>query len=447
MVLRCEVVAKSARRSYKFTYKMNNDNEKLTSVQALYEKFVVPTYGRFPLLLERGEGSRVWDVDGHEYLDLGAGIAVCAVGHSHPAVREAMVMQASKLMHTSNLYYTEGQGRLAKRLVECVSVPGKVFFCNSGAEANEGLFKLARRFGSNKGGDHHEIITFSGSFHGRTLAGIAATGQDKVKVGFGPMVHGFRTVPWGDFRAVQEATTQHTVAILIEPIQGEGGIHMATPEFLRQLREHCDRHALLLLFDEVQCGLGRTGDWCGWRSLGAEEVVPDGISWAKGIAGGFPLGAFWVRCLGAPQLEGIPLCDMLGPGSHGTTFGGNPLACAVAHAVLDIIERDGLLVQAATLGEMTVDALRHLESPLIRDVRGVGLMIGIQLDEHYEAVAKLPAGRTPAQDFSLRLIEAGLLVIPAGSHVIRLLPPLNIALEEIERAISIIGQTFKSIHN
>ncbi len=426
---------------------MNREMDKLGEVQALYDQYVVPTYGRFPLLFERGEGCRVWDSMGREFLDFGAGIAVCAVGHAHPAVREAMILQASRLMHTSNLYFIEGQGRLAKRLVECVGVPGKIFFCNSGAEANEGLFKLARRFGSKKGGEHYEVITFSGSFHGRTLAGMAATGQDKVKTGFGPMLHGFRTVSWGDMQAVRQATTPHTAAVLIEPIQGEGGIHMASPEFLKALREHCDRHGLLLLFDEVQCGLGRTGDWCGWRSLGAGDVVPDGISWAKGIGGGFPLGAFWVRGEGAPKLEGTMLCDMLGPGSHGTTYGGNPLACAVANAVLDVIEREGLLVQAASLGEMAVDALRSFESPLVRDVRGVGLMIGIQLDESYERSVRLVPGKSPAQDFCLRLIEAGLLVVPAGNHVIRLLPPLNVSRMEIESAVSIIRQTLKKIEN
>lgn len=424
---------------------MNKPSGKLNAVRSLYDAYVMPTYGRFPLMLERGEGSRVWDDQGCEYLDFGAGIAVCALGHAHPAIREAIILQASRLMHTSNLYFIENQARLAKRLVECVGVPGKIFFCNSGAEANEGLYKLARRYGGMKGGGRHEIITFTGSFHGRTLAGIAATGQDKVKVGFGPMVHGFRTVPWGDMEAVRDATTHHTAAVLVEPIQGEGGIHIATPAFLQALRTHCDEHGLLLLFDEVQCGLGRTGDWCGWRSLGADGVVPDGISWAKGIAGGFPLGAFWARSEGAPMLAGTVLSDMLGPGSHGTTFGGNPLACAVALTVLDVIEREGLLVQAATLGEMAVDALRNLDSSLVHDVRGVGLMVGLQLADAYAEAAGLPAGTTPAMDFSRRLIDSGLLVIPAGSHVIRLLPPLNVRREEIESAVSLIGLALKKV--
>ncbi len=418
--------------------------DSLTEVCELYDKYVVPSYGRFPIAMERGDGCKVWDTEGNEYLDFGAGIAVCALGHAHPAIREAMVLQAALLMHTSNLYYTPAQATLAAKLVDCVGAHGKIFFCNSGAEANEGLMKLARRFG-HLTGERYEILTFAGSFHGRTLAGISATGQDKVKQGFGPLLDGFTTLPFNDIDAVVNATSEKTCAILIEPIQGEGGINIASSEFLRQLREHCDKHNMLLLFDEVQCGLGRTGDWCGWRSIGADDVMPDGISWAKGIAGGFPLGSFWARDLGAPSVDETSLCDLLGPGSHGTTYGGNPLACQVALTVLDIIERDGLLVQAATLGEFAVDALRHADSGMFADVRGVGLMIGVELSSKYTEYAKLAQDQTPSLDLVHRLHARGLLTVPAGPQVIRLLPPLNVKREEIETVVSIISATLKEL--
>ena len=297
-----------------------------------YAQFVVPTYGRFDLDIEGGAGCRVWDFEGREYLDFGAGIAVCSLGHAHPEVASAVAGQAGRLVHCSNLYRTEPQARLARRLVE-ITGPGKIFFCNSGAEANEGLIKLARRFGSATG--RHRILTFTGSFHGRTMACISATGQDKVKKDFGPLLGGFVHVPFGDLEATRAALDENTVAILVEPIQGEGGIHPATPEFLRGLRALCDERSMLLFFDEVQCGLGRTGDWCGWRSI-VRDVEPDGVSWAKGIANGFPLGSFWASSKTFDDRG--PLCDLLGPGSHGTTYGGNPVCCAASLKVLEIIE-------------------------------------------------------------------------------------------------------------
>ena len=225
----------------------------------------MPTYGRFDLALSRGQGARVWDEDGKEYLDFGAGIAVCSLGHSHPQLTKAIAEQAATVVHTSNLYLTRPQGELAKLIVELVGLAGKVFFCNSGAEANEGLYKLARKFGAPTG--RHEIITFTNSFHGRTLGGISATGQEKVKTDFAPLVEGFVHIPFSDLAAVEAAITPKSVAILLEPVQGEGGINPATPEFLRGVRELCDRNNLLLLFDEVQCGFGRTGDWCAWRTI------------------------------------------------------------------------------------------------------------------------------------------------------------------------------------
>src|ERR1700693_3238094 len=264
-------------------------------VHELFDKFVVPSYARFDLALARGEGSYVWDVDGKRYLDLAGGIAVCSVGHGHPAITKALTEQSQKLIHVSNLYYNEPQGRLAKRIVDQIA-PGRVFFCNSGAEANEGLFKLARKFGHDEG--RFEMITTLDSFHGRTLAGIAATGQEKVKKGFEPLVAGFKHVPFNDLTAMRAAITRSTIAILIEAIQGESGITIATREYLLGLRKLCDEHNLLLLLDEVQAGQFRTGKVHSWQRILEDQdsdFLPDGISMAKGLGGGFPIGAFWVR--------------------------------------------------------------------------------------------------------------------------------------------------------
>jgi predicted acetylornithine/succinylornithine family transaminase len=398
-----------------------------------YRDFIIPSYGRFDFDIDRGQGSRVWDPADQEYLDFGAGIAVCSLGHSHPEVTAAVADQASRLVHTSNLYRTAPQAQLAKRLVE-VTGPGKVFFCNSGAEANEGLIKVARRFGSETG--RFGILTFDGSFHGRTMACISATGQEKVKKGFGPLLDGFRHLPFGNLEAVRKAIDAQTVAILVEPIQGEGGIHIATPEFLKGLREICDQHQLLLLFDEVQCGLGRTGEWCGWHSI-VRGVEPDAVSWAKGIANGFPLGSFWVSNR-APDARG-PLCDLLGPGSHGTTYGGNPVACAAALKVLEIIERDGLLLAARELGHVLTEKLRGLSSPLISEVRSIGLMSGVQLASDFPKTE-----RVPSLEVVVRCMNAGLLLIPSGEQVVRFLPPLNVTRSEIEEAVEKFARVIQS---
>ena len=399
-----------------------------------YANFVVPSYGRFDLDLEGGAGCRVWDFEGREYLDFGAGIAVCSLGHSHPEVASAVAGQAGRLVHCSNLYRTEPQARLARRLVE-ITGPGKIFFCNSGAEANEGLIKLARRFGSATG--RHGIVTFTGSFHGRTMACISATGQDKVKKDFGPLLEGFVHVPFGDLEATRAAVDEKTVAILVEPIQGEGGIHPASPEFLRGLRALCDEKNLLLFFDEVQCGLGRTGDMCGWRSI-VSGVEPDGVSWAKGIANGFPLGSFWASSKSFDDRG--PLCDLLGPGSHGTTYGGNPVCCAASLKVLEIIERDGLLAKAADLGDHLANALRALASPLVAEVRHTGLMIGVELSTAFPA-----SSRTPALEVVHRCMAAGLLLIPAGDRVVRFLPPLNVQTGEIDEAVEKFSAVLQSL--
>ncbi len=389
-----------------------------SEIIGLFDRYVVPSYARYPLVFARGKGARVWDADGKEYLDFGGGIAVNLLGHS--AMAEILAKQANVLVHASNLYYTEPQGRLAKRLVDLVGVEGKCFFCNSGAEANETLFKLARKFGNESGG-RYEILTFQNSFHGRTLAGISATGQEKVKHGFEPPVDGFRHVPFNDLDAVAKAIGPKTAAILLEPIQGESGIRPATVEFLRGLRRLCDERKLLLMFDEVQCGLGRTGDFCGFRSI-APDVQPDAISWAKGLGGGFPIGAVWIRG---------PYADVLGPGTHGTTFGGTPLACSVALAVLDALEREDLLRNTREVGQYFIGKLQVLAAkcPAIREVRGLGLMIGIELT-------------LEARPAVLKLAEHGLIGIAAGTNTVRFLPPLNITRAEVDEAVEKIARAF-----
>ena len=379
----------------------------------------MPTYARFPLALVRGRGTRVWDEDGRAYLDFTSGIAVNALGHAHPALQKAIAAQAGELVHTSNLFLTRPQALLAARLEKMAGARGKVFFCNSGAEANEGLYKLARKHGAGRRG----IITLDGSFHGRTLGGIAATGQIKVKLGFGPPVEGFVNVP-PRIECVANAADDNTAAILVEPIQGEGGVRPLSAGFLRALRALCDGQKLLLLFDEVQCGLGRTGHWCGWHACDAADVVPDAISWAKGIGGGFPLGAFWVR---------EPYADMLGPGTHGTTYGGSPLACAAAGAVFDTIEGGQLLENARVRGAQLREGAENL--PLVREARGAGLLIGLEISDF--AAAEGETG-PPALRLTLRLIKAGLLVVPAGEQVIRLLPPLNVTAAECDEALRIL---------
>jgi acetylornithine/N-succinyldiaminopimelate aminotransferase len=402
------------------------------NIQELFQKNVVPSYARYDLVLERGEGSYVWDINGKRYLDLGGGIAVCALGHANPEIADALNEQARKLVHISNLYYNELQGRLAKRIVDLIA-PGRVFFCNSGAEANEGLFKLSRKFGQPDG--RYEIITARDSFHGRTLAGIAATGQEKIKKGFDPAVPGFKHVPFNDLDAMRASITKSTVAILVEPIQGESGITIATSEYLRKLRQICDEQNLLLLFDEVQAGHFRTGKFQSWQRIlevGAIDpnrpggsvnrpYLPDGVSMAKSLGGGFPMGAFWVR---------EKFADVLSAGSHATTFGGTPLACAVALKILDVIERDGLANNSREMGELLLGELRNLQKKypeVVRDVRGLGLMIGIEFDPRF-----------PASETVKRLHQRNVLTVPAATSVIRLLPALNLSPEEAEEGLRAI---------
>lgn len=402
------------------------------AIQELFKQNVIPTYARFDLALSHGAGSYVYDVAGKRYLDLGGGIAVCALGHANPEITEALVQQSRKLVHISNLYYHEPQGRLAQALVKLIA-PGKVFFSNSGGEANEGLFKLARKFGHDEG--RYEVITTINSFHGRTLAGLAATGQEKVKKGFEPMVDGFRHVPYNDLRATREAISPATAAILVEGIQGEGGVSPATAEYLLGLRELCDEKKLLLMMDEVQCGHFRSGRFQSYqRTLegvaGAERFLPDAVSMAKSLGGGFPIGAFWVR---------EPYADLLGPGTHATTFGGTPLGCAVALKVLEVIQRDQLAKNVRDVGDHLKDRLSQLMQKypgVIKAVRGLGFMLGVELSPNIPAFKA--SEKAASIQFTNRLHEAGLLAIPAGTNVMRLLPPLNLRRAEADEGVQII---------
>jgi predicted acetylornithine/succinylornithine family transaminase len=409
------------------------------SVRELFAKNVVPSYGRFDLVLSHGAGSYVFDVAGKRYLDLGGGIAVNCLGHAHPAITEALVEQSKKLVHVSNLYFTELQGRLAAELVKRIGA-GKVFFSNSGAEANEGLFKLARKFGHDEG--RFEILTATNSFHGRTLATIAATGQDKVKKGFEPMTPGFRHIPFNDLAATRNAISPATVAIMIEGVQGEGGVTPAKPEYLLGLRQLCDEKKLLLLMDGVQCGHYRTGKFQSFQRIlenvsGGEKFLPDGLSMAKSLGGGFPIGAFWLR---------TPFADLLGPGTHASTFGGTPLACAVALKILEVIEREKLDEHARKLGGWLLNELERLAKKyptVVKSARGFGFMLGLELAEKIPAFA---SGDKPAAiQFTNRLHAVGVLTIPAGTQVIRLLPPLNLKPQEAGEGISKIEEVIKSL--
>jgi len=430
------------------------------SIRDAFEKFIVPSYARFDIVLERGQGSHVWDADGRRYLDVGGGIAVCALGHANPEIADALNQQSRKLVHVSNLYYIELQGLLAKRIVDLIA-PGCCFFCNSGAEANEGLFKLARKFGHDEG--RYEIITTFDSFHGRTLAGIAATGQEKVKKGFEPMVGGFKHVPFNDLEAVRRAITPQTAAILVEPIQGESGITIASPKYLLGLRKLCDERNLLLLFDEVQAGHFRTGKFQSWQTIlevGAIDArrgvgpsgpeanrpggsvnrpyLPDGVSMAKSLGGGFPIGAFWVR---------EKFAELLSAGTHASTFGGTPLGCAVALKILDVIERDHLAENARRMGDFLIGELEKLRQQyprMLRAMRGFGLMIGIEFNP--KAAVFTADEKSPAIQVVSRLHEKNLLTVPAASSVIRLLPALTLSRSEAEEGLKAIAAVVEELN-
>ena len=374
---------------------------------------LLPTYARAKVSFERGEGAWLIARDGSRYLDFGAGIAVHSVGHGHPHLVAALTEQAQKVWHVSNLFEVPEAERLAQRLVEA-SFADVVFFANSGAEANEACIKMARKYHAAGGHpERYRIVTFEGAFHGRTLATIAAGGQQKYIDGFGPKVDGFDQVPFGDLEALKSAITPETAALMIEPIQGEGGLRVVSPEWLRTLRGLCDEHGLLLIMDEVQTGIGRTGklfahEWSG--------VTPDILSSAKGIGGGFPMGA----CLATGEAaRGMVV------GSHGTTFGGNPLAMAVGNAVLDIVLAPGFLEQVRQTGLLLKQRLASLKDrhpDIVDEIRGEGLMMGLRLV-------------VPNTEFAAAARDEHLLVIPAGDNVVRLLPPLIIGEAEVSAAL------------
>ena len=378
---------------------------------ALHKQYVMPSYAP-GLVLVKGKGVKVWDADGKEYMDFLAGIAVLGLGHCHPQVVKAIRTQAAKLMHVSNLYYNENQPRLAQALATR-SMNGKCFFCNSGAEANEGLFKLARLWGHAQG--KYEIVTMRNSFHGRTLATLAATGQTKYQKGFEPIPAGFVYADYNNLDSIRTAINEKTVAVLVEAVQGEGGILPGTPEFMKGLRALCDEKNILLLCDEVQCGMGRTGFWFGFQASG---VQPDAFSLAKSLGNGFPIGAL----VASPKLA-----DIFQPGNHASTFGGNPLACAAALAVIETMEQENLPDNAAKMGELFMGLLKKLSRKysFIQDVRGRGLMVGLVLDQ-------------PAKPLEVILREKGLIAIATADTVIRFLPPLNVKAAQIRKAARLV---------
>lgn len=376
-----------------------------------------PNYSRDPLTFVRGRESMLFDEVGKKYLDFGSGIGVTGLGHAHPQIVHALQKQTEELWHVSNLFANPWQERVAQKLIE-VSGLANVFFSNSGAEANEAAFKLARKWGHEcKGVAKPEIITFARSFHGRTLATLTATGQEKVKVGFDPLPSGFRIASGWSIAEIEEVSNQQTVAVCLELVQGEGGVFPVPHDFIEKLANWCEIHNILLIIDEIQTGMGRTGQWFAFQH---QTFQPDIITLAKGLGNGFPVGAMLAR---------RGLGEVFSPGSHGTTFGGNPLAMAVAEAVCDVIGQPDFLPSVQAKGEFLyqqlVSSLDKISS--VRTIRGLGLMVGIELEKE-------------AAESISRLREAGLIVLPAGEKVIRLLPPLIITLEQIEEAVSMIQQ-------
>ena len=381
---------------------------------ALADRYLFPTYARAPLALVRGEGTRVWDADGREYLDFFSSTVVTNLGHQHPAIVRAIETQARQILHVSNLHYCEPQARLAERLVER-SFADRVFLCSSGAEANEAAIKLARKVGHARGEGRYEIVTLLNSFHGRTLATIAATGQEKIRVGFEPVQQGFRYAPYEDLPALEESVTPRTIAVMVEPIQGEGGIVTPRPEYFQALRAFCDRHQLLLIFDEIQTGMGRTGTLFAYEQLG---VTPDIMTLAKGLGSGVPIGA---------MLAAAPIAEILDKGSHGSTFGGNALTCAVALAVCEVLEGEGVLANCRAMGERLAAGLRTLATkhPTLRGVRGRGLLVGAELDQ--------PGG--PVVE---RCLARGLIINCTANTVLRITPPLTVSAAEVDQALAIL---------
>ena len=379
-------------------------------------RYHTPNYGRTPILLVRGEGTRVWDSDGREYLDFTTGISVTSLGHCHPVVTGAIREAAATLLHVSNIFHAAPQIHLAKLLVEN-SFADRVFFCNSGAEANEAALKLARKYGKEKlADDRYEVIATNNSFHGRTLATVTATGQPKYQHGFEPLMPGFKHVPYNDLRAMERAMDSHTAALLVEPIQGEGGVNVPDDDYLPGLRKLCDESGALLIFDEIQTGVGRTGRLWAYEHAGVE---PDVMTLAKALANGVPIGAMLCRDEAA---------SVLTAGSHGLTFGGTPFVTQVALATLTTVIGDKLPERAARMGRELMDGLRALQPacPVVKQVRGRGLLIGVELS-------------TPAAPIVDACREAGLLVLSAGEKVVRLVPPLIVESADVRRALGILN--------
>lgn len=397
-----------------------------------FDQFVMTSYGRFPLALVRGAGSRVWDSEGCEYLDFVAGIATCTLGHAHPAMVEAVTQQIQTLHHVSNLYYIPAQGELAQWLVEH-SCADRVFFCNSGAEANEGAIKLARKYAHTVLGIQDPVIlTANASFHGRTLATITATGQPKYQQNFSPLVPGFHYVPYNDFGALEAAIAQidqaerRVAAILLEPLQGEGGVRPGDREYFQRVRQLCDEKGILLILDEVQVGMGRTGHYWGYEALGIE---PDIFTSAKGLGGGIPIGATLCKAF----------CDVFKPGDHASTFGGNPFVCAVALSICRTLEQDNLLANVQARGEQLRAGLRAIAAQRpdqIAEVRGWGLINGLELKGDIELTSL---------DVVKGAIAEGLLLVPAGPKVVRFVPPLIVTAAEIDQALEILERTLAAL--
>ncbi len=404
---------------------MNSPTVLRTSTADLYDAHILKNYARAPLTIVRGRGTVVWDDQGKHYLDFTSGVAVNALGHCHPHWVAAVQRQAGELIHASNLFRNPNQGELARRMIGYTG-PGRVFFCNSGAEANEGLIKLSRLHGMQKAGGEEgkcfKVICAKSAFHGRTFGGMSATPQEKIQKGFRPLTPGFVFGELNNLKSFAELIDDQTAAIFVETIQGEGGIHPCTTEFLRGLRELCTRHNLLLMLDEVQCGIGRTGKFFAFETAG---VQPDAIGMAKGLGGGFPIGAMWVRENAAEYFH---------PGSHGTTFGGTALACAASLAVLDVIERERLLekVTAQSVSwHAALDGLVKEFPALLSGMRGRGYLVGLQLT-------------CDPGPFVAGAREAGLLAPVAGGNVIRLLPPLTAAPDELAKSVEILRGVFAS---
>jgi predicted acetylornithine/succinylornithine family transaminase len=388
--------------------------------------YLMHTYNRYPLVLRKGRGMKVWASDGKEYLDFVGGIAVNCLGHCHPKIVVAIQKQAQRLIHVSNYYYIEPQIKLAKLLVEN-SFADKVFFCNSGAEANEAAIKLARKYFREQSGhvnSRYEIITAVNSFHGRTFAALSATGQDKFKVGFDPLVPGFKHVEFNDIDALEAAITKDTCAVLLEPIQGEGGVKIPDPDYLRDVRALCDRHGILFILDEVQTGIGRTGKFFAYEHFG---IVPDIMTLAKGLGGGVPIGA---------MLAADKVAAAFQPGSHASTFGGNPLVCASAIATIDVLLEDGFILdQCRRMGKYFIKRLEELKKEfpsIIADIRGMGLLIGVELTRDGAPIVKA-------------CMERGVLINCTAGNILRFIPPLIVTEKEIDHIADMLEQIFDSL--